>query len=479
MMYEPNENKNTENNQNMEQHTNEVIHLHENDVKEISDEHTKRDMTPEDVPQMYHENMEQNTYHAHATNESNQSQMQQPVHMKKECYTEHIKKNNQKTKKGSGWAKVIAASLIIGISGGAAMGAGYGVVKYYGNDQPTITKTGTTVVQKTAVTSGMSVVDVVRAVKPSVVSISTKIEGTKSYQNPFGMGGGFNIPYQAEGVGSGVIFYENENLIAIATNNHVIDGATEVYVTINDNTTIRAKVAGTKNDSDLAVLTIPRADLKAAGIENVTVAQFGNSDDLQVGENVIAIGNAMGLGLSATDGIVSIKEQHINVDGNTLNVIQTSAAINSGNSGGALVNTKGEVIGINTAKYNSSMTEGMGYAIPSNDIKPIVEDLLVDGTSPTPYIGIVGTSITSENASLYKLPVGALIMEVAKGGPADLAGIQAGDILTNFNGKTVMDMETLANMIKEVEVGSKIPVHIIRNGQTGIDLTITVADKNN
>ncbi len=477
-MYEPDENKNIENNQT--EHTQQpiptVIHLKESDIKEIPEDNEKRDMTPEDVPPMYHENVYENANTQNYQNDTT-TQFEKTENVKKECYTEHIKKKN-KRKRSGGWAKLIAASLIIGISGGAAMGAGYGVVKYYGNQQPMTTNAGTTLVQKTSTASSMSVVDVVRAVKPSVVSISTKIAGTKSYQSPFGLRGGFDIPYEAEGAGSGVIFYSNDSQIAIATNNHVIEGANEVFATINDNTTVRANVVGTKADSDLAVLTISWKDLKAAGIENVTVAQFGNSDNLQVGESVIAIGNAMGLGLSATDGIVSIKEQNINVDGNSLNVIQTSAAINSGNSGGALVNTRGEVIGINTAKYNSSMTEGMGYAIPSNDIKPIVEELLVDGTSPTPYIGIVGTSITAENASLYKLPVGALIMEVTKGGPADLAGIQAGDIITNFDGKTVMDMDALAKIIKQAEVGAKIPVHIIRNGQTGMDLTITIADKN-
>lgn len=475
-MYEPNENNQTENNTNIQQTVPTVIHLKECDVKEIPENNAKRDMTPEDVPPIYRAYENTNAQNNQNNQNNTTPQFEKTENGKKECYTEHIKK---KTKKNKGWTKLIVASLIIGISGGAAMGAGYGAVKYYGNHQPvTTTNAGTTLVQKTSAASGMSVVDVVSAVKPSVVSISTKIAGTKSYQSPFSIGGGFDIPYEAEGAGSGVIFYSNDSQVAIATNNHVIEGANEVYATINDTTTVRANVAGTKADSDLAVLTISWKDLKAAGIENVTVAQFGNSDDLQVGESVIAIGNAMGLGLSATDGIVSIKEQNINVDGNSLNVIQTSAAINSGNSGGALVNTRGEVIGINTAKYNSSMTEGMGYAIPSNDIKPIVEELLVDGTSPTPYIGIVGTSITSENASLYKLPVGALIMEVTKGGPADLAGIQAGDIITNFDGKTVMDMDELAKMIKQAKVGANIPVHIIRNGQTGMDLTITIADKN-
>ena len=326
-----------------------------------------------------------------------------------------------------------------------------------------MTSSGTVNVEKTATGTGMSTIDVVRAVKPSVVSITTKIEGVTSYY------GAFSVPYEGEGAGSGVIFYSDDEKIAIVTNNHVIEDATEVYATINDTTSVQAKVA---------VLTISWDDLRAAGIDEVTVATFGDSDSLEVGESVIAIGNAMGLGLSATDGIVSVKNQTISVDNNTLNVIQTSAAINSGNSGGALVNSRGEVVGINTAKYNSSMAEGMGYAIPSNEVISVAQDLLEDGTVTTPYIGIMGTSITSENASLYKLPVGALIVEVTEGGPAAKADIQAGDIITEFNGKTVMDMDSLSELVKETEIGQTVSVHIIRNGEKAMDVQLTVQDKN-
>ena len=331
---------------------------------------------------------------------------------------------------------------------------------------------GTTFVQQAGLGSTMSVVDVVREVKPSVVSITTKIEGMATYY------GAFSVPYEGEGAGSGVIFYSDDDKIAIVTNNHVIEDAKEVYVTLNDTVSVQAKVVGTKSDSDLAVLTVSWDDLKTAGIDTVTVATFGDSDALEVGESVIAIGNAMGLGLSATDGIISVKDQVISVEDTTLNVIQTSAAINNGNSGGALVNTQGEVIGINTAKYNSTMAEGMGYAIPSNEVISVAQDLLEDGTVVTPYIGIMGTSITSENASLYKLPVGALIVEVTENGPAAQAGIQPGDIITEFNGKTVMDMDTLSELVKETVVGDSVSVHIIRNGETAMDVTLTIADKN-
>lgn len=451
---------------------------------------TLRDYTPEDAQPMCFESettekaeKAENTEHVHqefteedtaehSEHASGPREERRKQEKNKNCYAEHVKKHSKK--RNSGWAKLIAGCLIIGLAGGTGIGAGYGVVEqhYQNAGGSTVTSSGTMNVEKTATGTGMSTIDVVRAVKPSVVSITTKIEGVTSYY------GAFSVPYEGEGAGSGVIFYSDDDKIAIVTNNHVIEDATEVYATINDTTSVQAKVVGTKSDSDLAVLTISWDDLRAAGIDEVTVATFGDSDKLEVGESVIAIGNAMGLGLSATDGIVSVKNQTISVDNNTLNVIQTSAAINSGNSGGALVNSRGEVVGINTAKYNSSMAEGMGYAIPSNEVISVAQDLLEDGTVTTPYIGIMGTSITSENASLYKLPVGALIVEVTEGGPAAQAGIQAGDIITEFNGKTVMDMDSLSELVKETEIGQTVSVHIIRNGEKGMDLQLTIQDKN-
>lgn len=454
-----------------------------NEQSQIYHSETLRDYTPEDAQPMCFgsetaektENIHEASVKAEKSEESAHTagprEERRNQEKAKNCYAEHVKKHSKK--RNGGWAKLIAGCLIVGLAGGTGIGAGYGVVQqHYQTASSTTTSSGVVNVEKTATGTGMSTIDVVRAVKPSVVSITTKIEGVTSYY------GAFSVPYEGEGAGSGVIFYSDDEKIAIVTNNHVIEDATEVYATINDTTSVQAKVVGTKSDSDLAVLTISWDDLRAAGIDEVTVATFGDSDSLEVGESVIAIGNAMGLGLSATDGIVSVKNQTISVDNNTLNVIQTSAAINSGNSGGALVNSRGEVIGINTAKYNSSMAEGMGYAIPSNEVISVAQDLLEDGTVTTPYIGIMGTSITSENASLYKLPVGALIVEVTENGPAAKAGIQAGDIITEFNGKTVMDMESLTELVKETEIGQSVSVHIIRNGEKAMDVQLTIADKN-
>ena len=384
-------------------------------------------------------------------------------------YEEQVKKPAKRKK---GWARFLAGCLVIGIAGGGSIGAGYGLVQYAFQSRNSVSGTPSSV-QTASSGAVYSATEIVKAVKPSVVSVSTKISGMTNYY-----WGGFSVPYESQGAGSGVIFYSDDNRVAIATNNHVIENANTIYVTFNGETSVEAKVIGTKSESDLAVLTVSWADLNKAGITQVTTAVFGDSDAVQVGDDVIAIGNAMGMGLSATDGIISMTEQTIQVDGNQIPVLQTSAAINSGNSGGALVNAAGEVIGINTAKYNSSMVEGMGYAIPSNVLTPIVEDLLTEGTQPKPYIGITGTNITEETAPMYKLPVGALVLEIIEGSPADKAGLEVGDVITQFNGQTVMDMDSLVEIVNDAKIGSTVDMYVIRNGNTGVELKIRIEDKN-
>lgn len=383
-------------------------------------------------------------------------------------YEEQVKKSSKRKKS---WARLLVGCLVIGIAGGTSIGAGYGLVQrvFQGRDAVTATPGG---VQKESSGAIYSATEIVKAVKPSVVSVSTTISGMANYW------GAFSVPYESQGAGSGVIFYSDDNRVAIATNNHVIENANTIYVTFEGDINVPAKVIGTKSESDLAVLTVSWDDLNEAGISQVSTAVFGDSDAMQVGDDVIAIGNAMGMGLSATDGIISMTEQTINVDNNQIPVLQTSAAINSGNSGGALVNAAGEVIGINTAKYNSSMVEGMGYAIPSNVITPIVEELLATGTQPKPYIGITGTNITEETAPMYKLPVGALILEIVEGSPAEEAGLQVGDVITQFNGKTVMDMDSLVSLVGEAEIGKMADIYVIRDGEYGVELQIRIADKN-
>ena len=256
---------------------------------------------------------------------------------------------------------------------------------------------------------------------------------------------------------------------------------------------VRSIIDNSSNVSAMILSTsdtcIVRGDLKLMDDGRLRFEKLANNDnDIKVGEQVVAIGNALGYGQSVTTGIVSATDRTLSSsdssDSNALisstvttketpTYIQTDAAINPGNSGGALVNSKGEVIGINTAKYNSSMAEGMGYAIPSNQIKPTVESLLETGTQPQPYIGITGT-----NASLYNLEVGALVLEVKDNSPAAAAGLKSGDIITQFNGKTIKDMDSLLNAMDSSDIGKKVDLTVVRDNKDKIKLQLTVADKN-
>lgn len=389
-------------------------------------------------------------------------------------YHERVKEATPKKKKN--WSKFIAACLVISIAGGGTMGISLGITQRYlnmwgSNTSDTVVETSSPV--KTTVSevkSGASAVDIIKEVKPSVVSISTKVDVQYGYFG--GMVG------ESVGAGSGVVFYSDHDKIGIATNDHVIEGAKEISVTFEDDKTVLAKVAGTDSTSDLAVLIVSAEDLKAAGVDNVKVASFGISSDIQVGESVIAIGNALGEGISVTDGIISATGKKINVDGRELQVIQTNAAINKGNSGGALVNSAGEIIGINTARSFSNMAEGMGYAIPSDIVTPIVEKLLTEGTAPKPYIGIRGGDISNDTAQLYKLPVGVLVVEVLEGGSAEQAGLQQGDVITEFAGENILSMNKLVEVLAKQKVNDTVSMHIIRDGSIPMDIDITILDAN-
>ncbi len=391
-------------------------------------------------------------------------------------YHERVKESEKKAPK-KGWKRFIAACLIISVVGGGSMGASLAWTQDYlsrkNSGTETIQKGSTTV--KTAVSkvnSGKSIIEIIKEVTPSVVSISTKGTNKATYF------GGFQVPYELSGAGSGVIFYSEKDKVGIATNEHVIANATEINVTFAGDKMVKAKVVGTDSTSDLAVISVDKKDLKAAGIQDVKIATFGNSNTLEVGEDVVAIGNALGEGLTATNGIISATEKVINIDGKQLNVIQTNAAINPGNSGGALVNSDGQVIGINTAKSFESAVEGMGYAIPSNIISPIIDKLLTEGTAPRPYLGIRGSDIGDEEAQLYKLPIGVLVREIISGSGAEKAGLQPGDIITEFGGKKIMNMEKLVEILGSQKVGSTAQVHIIRNGEIPMDLNVTILDAN-
>lgn len=239
----------------------------------------------------------------------------------------------------------------------------------------------------------------------------------------------------------------------------MVSGAQSITVQFSDDSTVAAEVKGTDAGSDLAVVAVPISDISADTLSTIKVATLGNSDDLSVGQAAVAIGNALGYGQSVTTGVISALNREVSVeneDGSTTTneLIQTDAAINPGNSGGALLNAKGEVIGISSVKYSDTSVEGMGYAIPINTASPIIEKLInreqVD-ESRSAYLGISGVDVSSTVAQTYNMPEGIYLYQVKEGSPAEQAGLQAGDIITSFDGSKVSSTTELMMRLSIVQ----------------------------
>ena len=302
--------------------------------------------------------------------------------------------------------------------------------------------------------------------------------------------------YKSASTGSGIIVGDNDDELLIATNNHVVDGATTLSVcfigddvanaeteTVNagDNgdlnveDAVSAKIKGTDADNDLAVVAVKKSDIPEDTLNQIKIAQIGSSDDLAVGQQVVAIGNALGYGQSVTSGWISALNRTISTDDgtNSTGLIQTDAAINPGNSGGALLNMKGELIGINSAKYADSAVEGMGYAIPISKAKPILEELMNRETrekvdsSKKGYLGVSLANLTTEAIEMYNMPTGAFVRSVEDDSPAQEAGICKGDIIVKFDGQKVSDGDDLLDKLQYYKSGEKIEAVIARatNGE--------------
>lgn len=267
---------------------------------------------------------------------------------------------------------------------------------------------------------------------------------------------------EQEGAGSGIIIGQNDTELLIVTNNHVVEGADSLQIQFIDNETVEALIKGTDYDKDLAVVAVKLSDIKSSTLEEIKIATLGDSDELEVGDGTIAIGNALGYGQSVTTGVVSALNREVSYEDRTMTLIQTDAAINPGNSGGALLNTKGEVIGINAAKYSSSTIEGMGFAIPVSSVKDVIEELMSKETltkvdaEKKGYINIYGRDVTEELAETYGAPTGVLVVEVIEGGAADKAGIMKSDIITKVDGEKVSSMEELQERLEYYENGETI-----------------------
>ena len=329
----------------------------------------------------------------------------------------------------------------------------------------------------------LDVSEIVSEALPSIVSITTK--SVQEVQNYFGMYGMYGYAPQqqeqeVEGSGSGIIVGKNDDELLIATNYHVVEGADTLSVAFTDGNAVEASVKGFDEERDLAVVSVSLDDVEDDTMDAISIANIGSSDDLKVGEQVVAIGNALGYGQSVTTGIVSAKNRRMDSDNNTVtdgsddssdgvNLIQTDAAINPGNSGGALLNMEGEVVGINSAKLASTEVEGMGYAIAISDVTDILQNLMNETSrdklddSEHGVLGIKGSSVSSEAVQMYGIPAGVFVKKVTEGGAADKAGLKANSVITEFNGKAVSSIDQLMEYLsyyepdEEVELTVQVP----------------------
>ena len=387
-----------------------------------------------------------------------------------------------KTKKNHRFLKAVAACAVVAVVGAGTFTAGYSL--NLRNSYQAIAEAEASALARIESAAGQkaqslsttllsmetgSVAETYKAVSPAIVSINVKANVANI----------FNQLIETSGAGSGIIFAEDGDKLYIVTNYHVVSGATQATISLDDVVQVKASYVGGNESNDIAVISVAKTDLDAAGITNYKIASFADSDTVETGDAAIAIGNALGEGKSATLGIVSAVNKEIATDTRQiLQVIQTDAAINAGNSGGALVNAKGQVIGINTIKYISSGVEGMGYAIPSNVVQEIIDGIMGQNKVETPYLGIEPRTITEQIKYNYNLPsLGVYINAVEAGGSAAESGLRQGDIITAVNGQTITTSEELSEKIADAKVGDAMALTIIRNGRSTAEVTVTLKNK--
>ena len=366
-------------------------------------------------------------------------------------------------------ALVVGAAVLFGAVGGVTMqGTSYLTGKLLGKNTKSTVGTTKTVSNAKLTTSTSTVTsdvsDIVENTLPSIVSITNM--SVQEVQNFFGG----TSQQESESAGSGIIISQNDSELLVVTNNHVVEGSDTLTVTFNDGNSVEAQIKGTDSARDLAVVAVPLDKISDDTMNAIKVATLGDSDSLKVGEPAIAIGNALGYGQSVTTGIVSATGRTI--DGFDGEYIQTDAAINPGNSGGALLNANGEVIGINSAKINSSAVEGMGFAIPISDASDVIQNLMNKETrskvsdEERGYLGIKGYDVSEEGAQMYNMPTGVYVKEVMSGGGAEKAGLTKGSIITGFEGSSISGMSSLQEQLQYYKAGEEVT------------LTVQIPDKN-
>lgn len=400
--------------------------------------------------------------------------------------------NNKKNPKNSKkLAKKIGAITLSAILFGSVAAGSFQAVNYFSpfskttgsSDSTASNNSSSTSLLKTTAVSGSSntgsldVSDITTSAMPSIVAITNKsVQEVQDYFSQFGFGGqGQPQTQETESQGSGIIIGKNDSELLMVTNNHVVEGADTLSVCFIDNQVYEAAIKGTDPENDLAVIAVPLDSISDDTMSKIAVASIGDSDSLKVGEQVVAIGNALGYGQSVTTGIVSAVNRTLSSnssdtqdsnsssdDSSSATYIQTDAAINPGNSGGALLNMNGEVIGINSAKLASTEVEGMGYAIPISRVSDIIDNLMNQTTrtkvdsDKQGTIGIKGINVTSDVQEKYNLPKGIYVSEVTSGSAAEKAGITSGSVITKFDGKSVTDIESLQDLLQYYKAGETI-----------------------
>ena len=410
--------------------------------------------------------------------QESKQQNNRPEHGYRNEYRETV----QAPRKKNSWARkaagITAAAVLFGtVAGGVMIGVNYVGARLTGLADITATAPaeteGTTTAQvpetsaasnngsTTAVSTVTDVSSIAEKAMPSLVAINDTM--TVEQNNFFGM----PQTYQAQSSGSGIIVGQNDTELLIATNNHVVSGATDMKVTFTDSTQVAAAVKGTDSATDLAIIAVKLSDIPSDTMSKIKVATLGNSDNVKVGQQVIAIGNALGYGQSLTVGYISALDREItDENGIQHTYIQTDAAINPGNSGGALLDLNGNVIGINAAKNASTEVEGMGFAIPISKAQEILNNLMTKKTreavdeSAQGYLGIQGTNIDANASKEYGMPVGIYVYKIVEGGAAANSDLKEKDIITKFDGQSVTNMEELKQMLTYYEGGSTVSLTV-------------------
>ena len=415
-------------------------------------------------------NYGQNNYYQNGFQNADAEQPKAKVKKAKKQRVKKAKSPKTPHNKRTFWKKGVAVVASAAVFGGVAGGAFYGIAGNQIKKLDALTNTTTEVASTTSaattqslsltstasVGNGMDVSTIAENVMPSVVAIN--ISAIVEQQGMFG----YTQQYEAEGSGSGIIIGENDSELLMVTNNHVVSDATTVNVTFADGESYEAQVKSTDSDTDLAIVVVKLSDIKESTMNQIKIATIGDSDSLKVGEQVVAIGNALGYGQSVTTGIVSAKDRTNST--NTTPLIQTDAAINPGNSGGALLNMKGEVIGINSSKYSDTTVEGMGYAIPITAVQDRLDDLMNRQTrekvdeSEKGYLGISCATVSSDVSEAYGIPEGVLVTDVASKSAAEKAGIKANYVITKIDGQSISSAEELTEKLNYYAFGETVPI---------------------